>query len=111
MSVARRTDAGIIVYDVATGHRLHSVFEPVKRLQLGLEDTSDLLEVSPDGTTLAVGDGERGRASRRLDARRATPTRRADWAACVDGRVSHDSTMVAAGYDDGTVLVWDVNYR
>jgi WD40 repeat protein len=97
----------IIVYDVATGRRLRSVYEPIESRHLGHPDQSDLLELSPDGTTLAVGDGGDivllDASTLAVQRRLTGPPERVQTV-----EFSHDSTTVASGSDHGTVLVWDV---
>jgi WD40 repeat protein/DNA-binding SARP family transcriptional activator len=97
----------VMVYDVATGRRLRSVDEPLRSLAVGAPDeTADLLEVSPDGTRLAVGDASEvvllDATTLAVQHRLSGPSERV-----LTIEFSHDNTMVAAGSDDGTVLVWN----
>jgi WD40 repeat protein/DNA-binding SARP family transcriptional activator len=98
---------GVRVYDVATGRRLRAVYEPIESRHLGHRDQSDLLEVSPDGMTLAVGDGTDivllEASTLALQRRLSGPPERVQTV-----EFSHNGTMVASGSDHGTVLVWNV---
>jgi WD40 repeat protein/DNA-binding SARP family transcriptional activator/energy-coupling factor transporter ATP-binding protein EcfA2 len=101
----RRT---VIVYDATTGRRLRSIHEPIESHGIANpDDTVDLLEVSSDGTTLAVGDGGdvllMDASTLAVQHRLTGPTERVQSV-----EFSHEGTMVAAGSDDGTITVWDV---
>jgi WD40 repeat protein len=85
----------ITVYDVASGAQLRSASQP------GAE-----LELSPDGTVLAVADGADVVL---LDAATLTERWRVRHGAPIeDLRFSHDGRALASGADDYTTAVWDV---
>jgi WD40 repeat protein/DNA-binding SARP family transcriptional activator len=97
----------VIVYDVATGRRLRSVDEPIESQQVAnSDDSADLLDVSPDGMMLAVGDGDDvvllETSTLAVRHRLTGPPERVQTV-----EFSHDNTMVASASDHGTVLVWD----
>ncbi len=97
---------GVSVYDAATGRRLRSLHEHLEAAHEFPEDLADLLEVSPDGSTVAVGDGADVLL---LDASTLAVQHRLTGATKVRTvEFSHDGAMVAAGSDEGRVLVWDV---
>ena len=85
----------VLVRDVATGELVRSV------------DIAHVGgEVSPDGAVVAVADG---RDVVLLDAATLTEQRRLEGhAGLATLQFSRDGTRFASGYDDGTVIVWDV---
>ena len=87
--------ARVSVRDVATGELVRSV------------DIAHVGgEVSPDGAVVAVADG---RDVVLLDAATLTEQRRLEGQADLTTlQFSRDGTRFASGYDDGTVIVWDV---
>ena len=95
----------VVVYDVATGRRLRSVPEPLEPPSQA--DAWSLLQLSPDGTMLAVGDGA---DILLLDASTLAVKRRlgGPTESLQTVEFSHDGTMVASGSDHGTVVVWDL---
>jgi WD40 repeat protein len=96
-------DVGVTVYDVATGRSLRT-----NELPLGPgEDASDLLEVSPDGTTLAVSDAQ---DIVLLDAATLAVKQRLPRLSerTLTLEFSHDGTMLDSADDTGTVRTWDV---
>ena len=97
----------ISVYDVITGRRLRSVYEPYDPRYEGQMDRSDQLAVSPDGTTVAAVDGGEvvllDASTLALQRRLTGPPEHVQTV-----EFSRDGTMVASGSDHGTVLVWDV---
>lgn len=88
-------------YDVDTGTLLAAAHD------LRLTDQPGGLDVSPDGSTVAVTSDER---VLRLDAttlrRRGPDLHGTDLAE--GGRFSHDGKLLAAASSDGSVVVWDV---
>ena len=99
--------ASASVYDVVTGRRLRSVYLPFDSHWLGPTGSSGLLDLSPDGTTLAAADGGEivllDASTLALKRRLTGPPERVQTV-----QFSHDGTMVASGSDHGMVLVWDV---
>jgi WD40 repeat protein/DNA-binding SARP family transcriptional activator len=96
----------VTTYDTATGQQLRSNDFPLDVRSVGIDDASELLEVSPDGTTLGAGDF---RDVVLLDASTLSVRRRLEGLAEQINMIefSHDGTMVAAGTNEGTVVVWD----
>jgi WD40 repeat protein len=97
----------ITTYDTATGRQqLRSKDFPLDERSVGA-DAAGLLEVSPDGTTLAAGHFQ---DTVLLDAATLSVKRRLEGLAGQLNAIefSHDGTMLAAGSDKGTVIVWDV---
>lgn len=103
-------DPELTAYDVATGR-------PTGTIALGPEfvigsaladDAADALEVSPDGTTVAIVDGH---DIVLLDAVTLEETRRLRGHTDVVRSVqfSPDSTRLASGSDDRTAMVWDLD--
>ena len=106
--VGTHDPAALIVYDVATGLQVDTVETP--QMELGpanSSDPADGLEVSPDGTTLAVQDVE---GVVLLDADTLAELKRltahTDWVRTLE--FSDDGAMLASGSNDGEVIVWDV---
>ena len=96
----------VTIYDTATGQLLDSNDFPLDERSIGVEST-DLLKVSPDGTRLAVVDFQ---DIVLLDAATLSLQRRLEGVSeqITTIEFSHDGTMVAAGTEAGTVVVWDV---
>jgi WD40 repeat protein len=105
-------EAALDVYDVATGAVLGSI-PLTSDLQAGntpaapAAPTAHVLDLSPDGTTLAV------RARNDivlLDAQTLTARARllGHQALVKTMGFSHDGTRLASGDDDGAIVVWDV---
>ncbi|HEY5875596.1 MAG TPA: NACHT and WD repeat domain-containing protein, partial [Ilumatobacteraceae bacterium] len=109
ISSADRTSSpfrGVVtVYDTATGQPLDSNHFPLDARWVGI-DASDGLEVSPDGTKLAVAAFEDIVV---FDAATLSVQRRLEGLEQINTiEFSHDGTMLAAGTEEGTVVVWDV---
>jgi WD40 repeat protein/DNA-binding SARP family transcriptional activator/class 3 adenylate cyclase len=88
--------ASVSVYQVANGQRLRSA-----------RVSGDLLEISPDGSLLAVADGNEIVL---LDASTLTEHHRlrGHTAQVTSLRFSHDGALLASASDDRSVIVWDV---
>nr|MBA2769726.1 WD40 repeat domain-containing protein [Sporichthyaceae bacterium] len=91
------------VYDVASGSLLRSTRPPV----LGSAGVS-ALDVSPDGSTLAVGAGDRVIL---LDTRTLEPQAPAlsGHAGDVGVAYSHDGSMLLSTSADGSAILWDAH--
>jgi WD40 repeat protein/DNA-binding SARP family transcriptional activator len=97
----------VAIYDTATGQHLRSNDFSLDARSLGVDDRSDLLEVSPDGTRLAVADFH---DLVLLDATTLSVQRRLEGTSEQLNTIefSHDGTIVAAGTEEGTVVLWEV---
>jgi WD40 repeat protein/DNA-binding SARP family transcriptional activator len=97
------------VYDVATGARLRSI-PLTPDLQAGnpaASSSADALDLSPDGTTVAVRDGNDVvlRDAETLT-EQARMTGHTDLVQTME--FSHDGTRLATGSEDGALVVWDL---
>jgi WD40 repeat protein len=96
----------VTIYDTATGQPLDSNDFPLDARWAGIY-ASDGLEVSPDGTKLAVAAFQ---DIVLFDAATLSLQRRLEGLSEQINTIefSHDGTMLAAGTEEGTVVVWDV---
>jgi len=94
------------VYDTATGQLLDSTTFPLDPKWVG-DDSSDLMELSPDGTRLAVADLQ---GIVVFDTATLSVQRHLDELAEQIGTIefSYDGTVLATGTEDGTVVLLDV---
>jgi WD40 repeat protein len=97
----------VTTYDTVTGQQLRSKQFPLDARSPGLDNPYDLFEVSPDGTRLAVADFQDVIV---FDAATLSVQRRLPGLSEQINMIqfSHNGTMVAAGTEEGTVVVWDV---
>ena len=101
-------------YDVGSGRLVRSTdTAPLRKVgaQLGAPEPGDrpagVLDVSPDGATLAVATGSRVRRFDAATLEASGPALRAHTADVSEVGYSHDGRLLVSASEDGTAIVWD----